>query len=297
MAKQPPSYSFYPSDFDLSTGHWSCHEVGIYIRLLNHQWERGAIPADLKRLSRIVREPYEDFKRAWDEAVSDKFEPFTDNHLANPRLERVRQEKLAYIDKQRSNGALGGRPPRQEKNDAIAARRQGQPKPKQNPTDNPSLNPGLNPGGNPNAKPEQSQTKPLQSSVSSLQSSDSGLQSSSGSSSSAKASSEPAAGVIAIPINDGGQYPVTQAQVDEWGELYPNVDVMQALRTIRGWNLSHPKKRKTRRGVLAHINSWLAREQDKGGAGPMTIRGGAYSRNQGAAEEAVKGMLGERYGA
>ena len=51
--------------------------------------------------------------------------------------------------------------------------------------------------------------------------------------------------------------------IDDWSELYPNVDVMQELRNMKGWCNSNPTKRKTKRGVLRFINSWLAREQDK----------------------------------
>ena len=33
-----------------------------------------------------------------------------------------------------------------------------------------------------------------------------------------------------------------------------------------GWSEANPQNRKTKRGALAFINRWLAREQDKGGA-------------------------------
>ena len=52
-----------------------------------------------------------------------------------------------------------------------------------------------------------------------------------------------------------------------WQELYPAVDILQELRKMKGWLLSHPKKRKTRRGIKGFITGWLAREQDKGGNG------------------------------
>lgn len=79
---------------------------------------------------------------------------------------------------------------------------------------------------------------------------------------------------ILLPLNDGTDYAVSQDQRQEWEELYPAVDVMQQLRNMRGWLSSNPEKRKTRRGVLRFITSWLAREQDKGGStkrGPTMI--------------------------
>ena len=70
----------------------------------------------------------------------------------------------------------------------------------------------------------------------------------------------------ALPLNDGSFYEITAEQVDRWKALYPAVDVMQELRKMTGWCDSHPKRRKTRKGVKAFVTAWLAREQDKGGA-------------------------------
>lgn len=67
---------------------------------------------------------------------------------------------------------------------------------------------------------------------------------------------------ISIPLNTGEEYPVTPEQVAEFKTLYPAVDVEQELRTMRGWSISNPKRRKTRDGVLRFINSWLAGKQN-----------------------------------
>lgn len=71
--------------------------------------------------------------------------------------------------------------------------------------------------------------------------------------------------VIALPTNTGDEFPVTAGHVAEWTGLYPAVDVMQELRKMRGWLLSNPKKRKTAGGMLRFVNSWLAKEQNRGG--------------------------------
>jgi uncharacterized protein YdaU (DUF1376 family) len=75
--------------------------------------------------------------------------------------------------------------------------------------------------------------------------------------------------VISIPTNrygtKGEEYPVTQQQVDDWSSSYPAVDVMQQLRTMRSWSTNNPTKRKTVKGMPKFIDSWLSREQDKGG--------------------------------
>lgn len=67
---------------------------------------------------------------------------------------------------------------------------------------------------------------------------------------------------ISIPLNDGSEFPIYENQITEWQKLYPAVDVAQQLRNIRGWNLAHRKNRKTKRGVEAHIDGWLRKEQD-----------------------------------
>lgn len=71
--------------------------------------------------------------------------------------------------------------------------------------------------------------------------------------------------VITIPLNTGEEWPVEKEDFDEWVKLYPAVDVMQNLRNMRGWAQSNPAKRKTARGMKRFINSWLQKEQDRGG--------------------------------
>ncbi len=68
-----------------------------------------------------------------------------------------------------------------------------------------------------------------------------------------------------LPLNDGSDFQITQAFIDEWQPLYPAVDVLQQLRSMKGWLISHPTKRKTRGGIKRFINKWLSDSQDKGG--------------------------------
>lgn len=70
--------------------------------------------------------------------------------------------------------------------------------------------------------------------------------------------------VCYIPLNDGTEFGVSSEMAAELGKLYPRVDVPQTLNEIRGWNMSKPERRKTRRGVMAHINAWMAKEQNRG---------------------------------
>ncbi len=82
--------------------------------------------------------------------------------------------------------------------------------------------------------------------------------------SSVKQTSEPEADVESLILNDGSEWRPTEALFAEYVRLYPNVDVKQQFNEMRGWCLSNPHKRKTRRGITRFVNSWLAREQDKG---------------------------------
>lgn len=71
---------------------------------------------------------------------------------------------------------------------------------------------------------------------------------------------------ICIPLNDNSVYDVPLDKIDIWKTTYPAVDVEQELRKMVAWSHSNPARRKTRRGVDRFINSWLAREQDRGGS-------------------------------
>lgn len=69
---------------------------------------------------------------------------------------------------------------------------------------------------------------------------------------------------IKLPLNDKTEFDVTEKMVAEYKELYPAVDVEQELRNMRGWCLSNPQKRKTRRGAPSFINNWLQKTQNSG---------------------------------
>lgn len=69
--------------------------------------------------------------------------------------------------------------------------------------------------------------------------------------------------IISLTLNDKSEYLIYQKDIDEWKEIYPNVDIEQQLRCMKGWLNANPTRRKTSKGILRFINAWLAREQDK----------------------------------
>jgi hypothetical protein len=76
--------------------------------------------------------------------------------------------------------------------------------------------------------------------------------------------------VISIPLickkNEPQiEFDIYQPMIDDWAESYPAVNVTQELHNIRQWNIANPTRRKTKSGILRHINTWLADKQNKGG--------------------------------
>lgn len=74
-------------------------------------------------------------------------------------------------------------------------------------------------------------------------------------------------------LNDGKYHIVTEADVAHFKELYPAVNIGSEMRKMVGWLEANPVKRKTARGIGRFINSWLAREQDKGGNSVPAAKG------------------------
>lgn len=70
--------------------------------------------------------------------------------------------------------------------------------------------------------------------------------------------------VEAIPLNDGTEWECTVDEYNEFARLYPSVNIKQEFRNMRGWCMSNPTKRKTRRGIRRFVTGWLSRQQDSG---------------------------------
>lgn len=64
---------------------------------------------------------------------------------------------------------------------------------------------------------------------------------------------------IIFPLKDGSDYTLGVEKIKEYIATYQNIDVVAELMKCRMWNIDHPKKRKTLRGMPAHINGWLSR--------------------------------------
>ena len=67
---------------------------------------------------------------------------------------------------------------------------------------------------------------------------------------------------------------MTEAQIVEWVEAYPGVDIQQELRNMRQWCKHNPTKRKTSRGI-GKFDHRMARQS----TGPRRWCWAAYEAN------------------
>lgn len=91
MAKKDPAFLMYSNDWLEGTADLSPSEKGVYIDLLCYQHQKGNLPNDLIKLSRLSRLALDDFKLIW-ENIKDKFEQI-DNRLVNQKLYEVMNER------------------------------------------------------------------------------------------------------------------------------------------------------------------------------------------------------------
>ena len=96
-SRKAPAFQLYTDDFLAGTIDMSQEEVGQFIRLLCHQWNRGSIPVATEKQQRLTG-------GCVSVDVLAKFELCEDGELRNKRLETVRSEKQAFIQSQSKKG-------------------------------------------------------------------------------------------------------------------------------------------------------------------------------------------------
>lgn len=104
-------FKFYPSDFILGTAFFTVEEVGVYIRLLCYQWDKGALPYDLELLEKQIGGKITP-------SILSKFKK-VNNTLINERLYAERIETLNKVEKLRENGKKRGKNNIQEINSSV----------------------------------------------------------------------------------------------------------------------------------------------------------------------------------
>jgi uncharacterized protein YdaU (DUF1376 family) len=131
-----PAFQFYPSDFISGTIDLSAEEVGAYMRFICYQWEKGSIPDDLDSRSRIAGLSRSRMARVW-ERVKRHYVHIPIGFI-NKRLERVRQDQIAFRERQAANGRNGGRPPKPKNNPGLSSGL-SQTEPTRNPNESSSI--------------------------------------------------------------------------------------------------------------------------------------------------------------
>ncbi len=110
MAKKLPWFPFWVDDFlaDENVLVMSNEEVGIYVKLLCHQWKEGSIPAMLLPMAKLCGTNGDEMAGHWQQ-VSKCFREVVDNpdRLVNPRLELEREQQRT-LRKARSDAGLLG---------------------------------------------------------------------------------------------------------------------------------------------------------------------------------------------
>ena len=124
MAKAPPSFQFYPSDFIVGTMHLDHQAIACYLLLLCFQWAHRKLPSDVQELAKICRFDAQKFPAVWG-TIADKFVDDGNGGLYNERLESVRSKALALSEKRAEVGRKGGQ---------AIAKQKGKQKGKQKPS-------------------------------------------------------------------------------------------------------------------------------------------------------------------
>jgi uncharacterized protein YdaU (DUF1376 family) len=96
-SRKAPAFQLYTDDFLAGTLEMSQEEVGQFIRLLCHQWNRGSIPVETEKQQRLTG-------GCVSVDVLVKFRLCEDGLLRNERLETVRSEKDRYLQQQSQKG-------------------------------------------------------------------------------------------------------------------------------------------------------------------------------------------------
>ena len=110
-----PSFSFYSSDFLIGCADLTHEEIGMYIKLLCYQHQKGRLTQ--KQIGLFLGFSWVSLS----DELKSKFKTDENGLIFNARLEREIDKKGYFLEKQRENGKKGGRP-----------------KKKNNPNDNPN---------------------------------------------------------------------------------------------------------------------------------------------------------------
>ncbi len=71
--------------------------------------------------------------------------------------------------------------------------------------------------------------------------------------------------VLSFPVKGNVKaWNLGQTKLNEWQELYPDMDVMAECRKALQWLRDNPSRQKTSKGMTKFLNGWLQRSNDQG---------------------------------
>ena len=150
--RKAPAFQLYTDDFLAGTLEMSQEEVGQFIRLLCHQWNRGWIPVETEKQQRLTG-------GCVSVDVLVKFRLCEDGFLRNERLESVRTERGIFLQQQSKKGQQSA-----EKRRLAALEIQ----PELNRTST-EVQPDTQPNGQPTPQPESNSPSPSPSPIIKIQ--------------------------------------------------------------------------------------------------------------------------------
>jgi uncharacterized protein YdaU (DUF1376 family) len=109
-----PAFQFYAADFLVGTMGMSDEEIGIYIKMLAVQWERGSLPNDRKLIKKLINS-----RKVPSEMVLHKFAISDDGFLKNSRLEKEREKQTTFRESRVKNAQK--RWDKEKPDDALAS--------------------------------------------------------------------------------------------------------------------------------------------------------------------------------
>ena len=102
----PPAFQLYADDFLAGTADMTAEEVGVYMRLLCHSWNKMGLENDEKRLGILVGICHGNATACANEVLARKFELGADLRWRNARQEKTRKEQENYRKTQSNNAHL-----------------------------------------------------------------------------------------------------------------------------------------------------------------------------------------------
>jgi uncharacterized protein YdaU (DUF1376 family) len=224
-----PFMQLYVSDFIGDTLHLSTEQIGAYMLLLMAMWNAGGrLPNDDAKLARVVRMSVKKWKAIEADLIG--FFDVTDGEIYHNRLTKELQKSERKSQSRADAGAKGGSAKALKDKEARLA----------NARDLPRHSPDTITREN---------TSSLRSDVCPE----------------TEKSAPASPTVIELPTVNGDMVSICEADVAEWSEAFPAVNVRQQLAAMRSWLNANPKNRKTSKGMKRFVVSWLTRDQDRGG--------------------------------